>query len=200
MAGRVKTHANAAVQAAMETIDMGAKTAIAASASIRRRQGGDQQQDDRAGAGEPVEDADREGLPGAPHLRVPVLSLVEMAVLMRLVSVRARAIVASLPLPQDAEREEEDHDAHHLLRTALEPCGQGSLEDDQWQPDRQKRERVTGSPPRTKVSGRARVGIVGGNERCDRHQVIWVRRVAQAQEEREAQRNEKRSAFEKSRQ
>ncbi len=62
MIGRVSTQANAAVQAAIETTDIGAKTASASRGLELVRQRGDQQQHHGAGAGQTVQQPDRERL------------------------------------------------------------------------------------------------------------------------------------------
>ena len=132
-----------------------------------------------------MEDADRERLPRAPYLRVPVPpGLVQMAMLERLVAVARGAVVAPLPLPEHADGQEEDHDPDRLLGAALQPHGQRRLEQDERHPDHQKGQGVAGAPPGAQASGSAGIGVVGRHQRRDRDEVIGVRRVAKPKQER----------------
>ena len=70
------------------------------------------------------------------------------------------------------------------------------LERDHRQADEHEAERVTDAPPGAEAGGPAGVAVVGGDERGDRHQVVGVRGVAEAEDERDRQRDEQRRALE----
>ena len=56
--------------------------------------------------------------------------------------------------------------------------------------------RVARAPPRAEPRGAAHVAAVGGHQRGDRHEVVGVRGVPQAQDERDAERGQQRRAVE----
>ena len=120
----MSTQAKTPVQIAIETIDIGANTASAAAASSWLGMRGEQQQHDRAGAGQAVQGPDRERLLRAAHPPVAVVAaraLAQMAVRLVGMRVAAGAEVAAHPLVDHARREQEDHHADRLLGSALEP-------------------------------------------------------------------------------
>src|SRR5262249_21148573 len=98
-----------------------------------RRQGGDEEEQDGAGAGEAMQQADGGGLASAADLDMAVPgSSAEMAPpgMPLFVGVGARAGVAPGPPVDDAGREGHEHEADRLLGAFFKPRRQLRLERD----------------------------------------------------------------------
>ena len=167
------------VQSAIDTADIGAKTASAAHASSGVGERGDQQQHDGAGAGEAVQQADAERLARRAQRAVVVV-----------------LAVAVQPADEHAQREQHDDDADGLLGGRLERRRERRAEQDQRQADHEQRGGVAGAPDGAEAGGGARAARVPGDERRDRHQVVGVGRVAQPEQEGDAERDDERRALE----
>jgi hypothetical protein len=120
-------------------------------------------------------------------------------VAVRVVPVGARAVVAAHPLEDHPPREQQDHHPHRALGGELEPRRQLRLEGDHRQPDEQQAEGMAQPPPRAEPGGAAAVSPVGRDERGHGHEVVRVRGVAQAQDERDPERDQQRRALEQAR-
>ncbi len=108
------------------------------------------------------------------------------------VHVRAGPVVAVRPLPQHPCGEREDDQPDAGLGPELEPARQLRLEGDQRHPDQDQGGRVADAPPGADLRRRADVAVLAGEQRGDRDQVVGIGGVAEAEHEREPERDEQR--------
>ena len=183
---------------AIETIDIGAKTASAAAASTRPGSAAISSTTTAPVPARPCSMPIPNAWRGERTWTVPVRtarSLAQMPVVAMGVRGRPGAIVAAQPLGDHPDGQGEDHQPDAGLGAAFEPAGELRLEDDEREADHEQRRGMAHAPPRAEPGRGAHIALVGGDERGHGHEMVRVRRVPQPQHERDPERHQQRSAL-----
>jgi hypothetical protein len=118
-----------------------------------------------------------------------VLVDVRMSVLELAVAVAVHVVVAAVPAHQESRGDGDDHQPDRELGDALRGLRQQDAEDHDGQPEREQRRGMPQAPRKAEAPGAPRaVGLIAGHEHRDRRQVVGIGRVAQAEEQRDEER------------